>query len=253
MTKLLAIASVSLREALSRKIQVNLLLFGLALVAASFLASALTIGEQHRIIADFGLSAMGFVTVLLAAFLGAALVAGDVERRVLYAVVAKPVSRPTYLLGRYLGLSAALVLNVLAMAALLAALLAFEAGSTTPLDGALLAAVAMLCAKALVVAAVGVLFSSFTTTTLAAIFTLAVAIAGHLTDDMRALWKGGADWIPQLVWYAIPNLSGLTLNELVVYRTPVGWAALLPALHGMLYAATALALAAAVFERRDFR
>jgi len=251
--KLLAIAGISLREALSRKIQVNLLLFGLALVAASFLASSLTIGEQHRIIADFGLSAMSFVTVLLAAFLSAALISGDMERRVLYPVVAKPVSRATYLLGRYLGLAAALVLNVLAMAVLLGALLVLDARSAAPLDGMLAAAVALLCAKALVVAAVGVLFSSFTTTTLAAIFTLAMAIAGHLTNDMRALWRGGSDWVARLVWYAVPNLSGLTLNEAVVYHAPVGWATLLPALQALLYAATALALGAAIFERRDFK
>jgi Cu-processing system permease protein len=251
--KLLAIAGVSVREALSRKIQVNLLLFGLVLVAASFLASTLTIGEQHRIVADFGLSAMGFVMVLLATFLGAALVSGDVERRVLYAVVAKPVSRATYLLGRYLGLAAALGLNVLAMALLLGLLLVVEARSLAPLDGALAAAVAMVCLKALVVAAVGVMFSSFTTTTLAAIFTLAVAIAGHLTNDMRALWKGGADWLPRVVWYAVPNLSGLTLNEAVIYRAPVGAAALLAGLHALLYAAAVLALGAAIFERRDFK
>jgi len=251
--KILAIAAVTIREALSRKVQVNLLLFGLLLVASSFLASALTIGEQHRIIADLGLSAMALVSTLLAAFLGAGLVAGDLERRVIYAVVAKPVSRSDYLLGRYLGLAGALLVNLLAMAVLLAALLCVEAGSLAPLDRALGAAVLALCAQTLVVAAVGVMFSAFTTTTLAAIFTLSIALAGHLTDDMRALWKGGADWLPRLVWYAIPNLSALTLNEAVIYRSHVGGSALIPALYALCYAATALALGAAIFERRDFR
>ncbi len=251
--KVLAIATVTVREALSRKVQVNLLLFGLLLVLASYLASALTIGERHRIIADLGLSAMTLVATLLAAFLGAGLVAGDLERRIIYAVVAKPVSRSQYLLGRYFGLAAALVLNVLAMAALLAALLAFEAGSLAAFDRAMGAAVLMLCVQALVVAAVAVLFSAFTTTTLAAIFTLAVAIAGHLTNDMRILWKGGSYWIARLIWYAIPNLGSLTLNEAVVYRAQLGPSAFLPALYALCYAGAALALGAAVFERRDFR
>src|SRR5690242_15807512 len=107
--KILAIAGVTVREALSRKVQVNLLLFGLLLVLASFVASALTVGGQHRIIVDLGLSAMTLVSTLLAAFLAAGLVAGDIERRVIYPVVAKPISRSEYLLGRFLGLSAALV------------------------------------------------------------------------------------------------------------------------------------------------
>jgi ABC-type transport system involved in multi-copper enzyme maturation permease subunit len=251
--KILAIAGVTVREALSRKVQVNLLFFGLLLVLASFLASALTIGEQHRIIADLGLSAMAFVSTLMAAFLGAGLIAGDLERRVIYAVVAKPVSRSDYLFGRYLGLAAALVLNLLAMAVLLASLLVIEAGSSAPLDAALGAAVLMLCAQTLVVAAVAAMFSSFTSTTLAAIFTLSIAIAGHLTNDMRALWKGGGSWLPRILWYAIPNLGSLTLNEAVIYRAHVGASALLPALYALCYSAAALALGAAIFERRDFR
>jgi ABC-type transport system involved in multi-copper enzyme maturation permease subunit len=250
--KILAIAGVTVREALSRKVQVNLLFFGLLLVLASFLASALTLGEQHRIIADLGLSAMAFVSTLMAAFLGAGLIAGDLERRVIYAVVAKPVSRSDYLIGRYLGLAAALVMNLLAMAVLLASLLVAEAGSSAPLDAALGAAVLMLCVQTLVVAAVATMFSSFTSTTLAAIFTLSIAIAGHLTNDMRALWKGGA-WLPRILWYAIPNLGSLTLNEAVIYRAHVGASALLPAIYALCYSAAALALGAAIFERRDFR
>lgn len=253
MTKILAIAMVTVREALSRKVQVNLLLFGLLLVVISYLASALTIGEQHRIIADFGLSAMSLVSTLLAAFLGAGLIAGDIERRVIYALVAKPVSRSQYLLGRYLGLTAALVLNVLTMAVLLSGLLCLEAGSLAPLDRALGAAVGMMCMQVLVVAAVAVFFSSFTTTTLAAIFTLAVAIAGHLTNDMLVLWKRGPGWIARLVWYAVPNLGSLTLTDAVVYRAHIGLSDLLPALSALCYVCALLAFGAAVFERRDFR
>lgn len=251
--KTLAIAVVTVREALRRKVQVNLLLFGALLVLASYVASQLTIGYGQRIIADLGLSAMALVSTLLAAFLGAGLVAGDVERKVIYPVVAKPVSRAEYLLGRYLGLAAALVLNLAAMAALLSLLLVFEARDTGVLDAALAAAVAMLAVKILVVGAVAVLFSSFTSTTLAAIFTLTVAVAGHLTNDMRALWQGEATWVPTLVWHALPNLGSLTLNEAVIYHTAVPASATLAALHQLLYAGAALALAAAIFERRDFR
>lgn len=251
--KILAIAAVTLREVWNRKVQVNLLLFGLLLVLSSYVAAALTVGEQHRIIADMGLSGMTLVGTLLAAFLGASLIAGDLERRVLYPVVAKPVSRSDYLLGRYLGLSAALVMNILAMAVLLAGLLAFEAWSFKPLDAVLGAAVFMMCVQILVVAAIAIFFSAFTTTSLAAIFTLSIAIAAHLTNDMRALWRGGSDLLPRIIWYALPNFSALTLNEAVIYRTPVTGSLLLPAVYALCYMGAVLALGAAVFERRDFR
>jgi ABC-type transport system involved in multi-copper enzyme maturation permease subunit len=251
--KILSIATVTLSEILRRKVQVNLLIFGAALVVASYVMSLLTLGHMHRIIADLGLSAMEAIGTLLAVFLGASLVAGDVERRVIYPVVAKPVSRTQYILGRYGGLAAALVLNLLVMGAILAVVLAFESRSAAPLNGALAAAVAMLGVQYLVVAAVAVLFSCITNTTLAAIFTLSLAAAGHLTNEMLNLWQAGATWLPKLLWYALPNLGSLSLNAEVIYARPVPASAWIAAAYGLLYAASALAIAALAFERRDLR
>jgi ABC-type transport system involved in multi-copper enzyme maturation permease subunit len=253
MTKTLAIAAITIRESLSRKVQVNLLLFGALLLLASYFASALTIGFSDRILTDLGLSAMEFVSVLLATFLGADLVAGDVQRRVLYSIVAKPVSRPQYLLGRYVGLSCALVLNVLAMALILSALLVVDSGGWQPLGRSFFVVVALLLLKVLTVAALAVLFSCFTNTTLAAIFTLSLSLGGYLTSEVRSLWKGSHAWIANLVWYALPDLGSLTMNDAAIYRTAVPPSAGSASLQAALYAATALALAAALFERRDVK
>jgi ABC-type transport system involved in multi-copper enzyme maturation permease subunit len=251
--KILAIAAVTVREQLSRKVQVNLLIFGALLLAASFLASMLTLGYSHRIIADLGLSAMEFVGVLLAVFLGADLVAGDVQRRVIYPIVAKPVSRVQYVLGRYFGLSSALIANLLVMAAILSSLLVLDAGSAAPLDGSLAGALALLVVKILTIAAVAVLFSCFTNVTLAAIFTLTLTIAGYLATEARSLWQGDHAWVATLVWYLLPDLGRLTVNDAVVYRTALPASAGLAVVHAALYAAAALALGAAVLERRDFK
>ncbi len=248
----LAIAGVTVREALRRKVQINLLLFALLLVVTSLVVSSLTIGDTHRVASDLGLTAMEVMGSLTAIFLGASLVAGDVERRVLYPVVAKPVSRAEFLLGRYVGLAATLWLNLAVMAATLAALLVVDGGPTA-VDAALLSALAMLGVQFLVVAAVAVLFSSVTTTTLAAIFSLAVTAAAHLSNDLRTLWHGPGARIGKALWYLLPNLSALSLNEHVIYRTPPRVDAWLACLYAVLYAGAALALAATVFERRDFR
>jgi len=253
MRQVAAIAAVTFREVLRRKVQVNLLIFGSLIILASLMISRLTIGEQHRILSDLGLSAATAIGTLIAVFVGSSLVAGDIERRVLQPVVAKPASRTQYLLGRYLGLALALVTNLGAMAVVLAAVLCVEAGSLRPLDSSLLAALLMLGVQFLVVAAVAILFSSVTSTTLAAIFTLALAVAGHLTSEVRAIWQGDATWIPKVIWYLVPNLSALSLNAAVIYRSPVPQAAWLAAAYGFLYAAAALALASLSFERRDLR
>lgn len=251
--KVLALAGVTLREALRRKVQVNLLLFALLLVVTSLVLSQLTIGEMHRIAADLGLTAMEGMGSLIAVFLGASLVAGDVERRVLYPVVAKPITRAQYLLGRYLGLAATLVLNLAAMGATLAVMLVLADGSLRPLDLAFLSALAMMGVQFLVVAAIAVLFSAVTTTTLAAIFSLALTLAGRLSNDLRTLWNGPGERLGTVLWYLLPNLSALSLNESVIYRTPPPASAWLAVPYALLYAGAALALASAVFERRDLR
>ncbi len=253
MMKILAIAAVTVREALRRKLQVNLLLFALVLVLVSLVVSSLTVGDMHRIASDLGLTGIELVGSLTAVFLGASLVAGDVERRVLYPVVAKPVTRAQYLLGRYLGLAATLWLNVAIMGATLAGLLVLQAGSTRPLDAALLSAFAMLGVQFMVVAAVAVLFSSITTPTLAAIFSLALTIAGHMSNDLRTLWQGEGAAVGKALWYLLPNLSALSLNEQVIYRTPPAASVWIAAAYALAYAGAALALAATTFERRDFR
>ncbi|HET9597334.1 MAG TPA: hypothetical protein VFP65_17220 [Anaeromyxobacteraceae bacterium] len=251
--KIVAIAVVTVRETLRRKVQVNLLVFGTLLVLASYFLSQLTLGEQHRMIADLGLSSMQLIGTLLAVFLGAALVAGDVERRVVYPVVAKPVTRSQYLLGRYAGLSCALLLNLAVMAVALAAVLAVEAGSAKPLDRALLAALGLMGVQVLVVAAVAVLFSSISSSTLAAIFTLSVAAAGQLTNEVRNLWRGDGAWLARALWYALPNLGALNGNEAVIYHRPPPASLWLPVAYAAFYAAATLAIACLAFERRDFR
>jgi ABC-type transport system involved in multi-copper enzyme maturation permease subunit len=248
-----AIAVVTLREVLRRKVQVNLLIFGSLVILSSLMISKLTIGEQHRILSDLGLSAANAIGTLIAVFVGASLVAGDIERRVLLPVIAKPVSRTQYLVGRFLGLSASLLLNLAAMGVVLGAVLVLEAGSTRAIDASLLAALGMMGVQFVVVAALSILFSSISSTTLAAIFTLAIAIAGHLSGEIRAIWQGDATWVATMVWYLVPNLGALSLNASVIYRSPPPPGTWLAAGYGALYAASALALAAFAFERRDLR
>lgn len=253
MRHLVAISLVTVREVLRRKLQVNLFFFGLVLVGTSYLVSGLTLGEGYRILADMGLSSMQLIGFLAAVFVGSNLITGDMERRVLHPILAKPISRSGYVLGRYLGLAIVLVLNLAVMAGLFALILVVNSGDLRPLGRNFLEAVALQGVQFLVVGAVAILFSAITSPTLAAIFTLAVAISGLMTGELRALWKGPGTWIPRLLWYLLPNLSAMNANESLVYRTPPPAQAWLAAAYGFCYASAALALAVLVFERRDLR
>jgi len=258
MRSVAAIAGVTVREAIRQRLAVNLLVFALGLVAASVTLSQLTFGEQYRIIVSIALSAMEVFGTLIAVFLGAGVVARDVERRSVYPVIAKPVSRGQYVLGRYLGLVATTTLNLALMAALFALVLGgYLRGFGFVRDTPFVAVLAALAVGFAMVAAVATFFSCFTTATLAAIFTLSLVVAGHLSSDLVRYWaRQGplARIASQVAFVVVPNLEALNLKEAMVYRDPVPAGFALTGLgYGLLYAAAVVAFSMAVFSRRDLR
>jgi len=256
--KIAAIASVTVREAVRQRLAVNLLIFALALLAAAITISTLTFGEQYRIIANLGLSSMEVVGTLIATFLGAGLVAGEVERRTLYPVLAKAVTRPEYVLGRYVGLVSTVTLNLLVMGAVFGVVLVvYQGGPSFVRETPLLLVMAAMAVQFAMVAAVATFFSTFTTTTLSAIFTLSVVIAGYLSSDLVRYWSRQgkvAQVLGKIAYVLVPNLEALNLKEAMVYRDPVAasfaWTGLG---YGMLYAVAVVAFASSVFVRRDLR
>ena len=258
MKNVFAIAWVTVREALRQKLAVNLLVFAIALVAASLVLSSLTYGEQYRIIVDIALTAMEVFGTLIAVFLGAGLIAGDVQRRTVYAIVAKPVSRAQYVTGRYTGLVITTTLNLAVMAVVFAAVLAaYLRGVGFLWQTPFLATIGAIALQLAMVAAVAVLFSTFTTSTLAAIFTLSLVVAGHVASDLARYWPregAAAGWIGKALYLAVPNLEALNLKEAMVYKDSLAAGPLVASFaYGILYAAGVTALAAAVFTRRDLR
>ncbi|HEY7726477.1 MAG TPA: ABC transporter permease [Anaeromyxobacteraceae bacterium] len=258
MTRIAAIAGVTVRDALRQKLAVNLLVFAVALVVASLGLSRLTFGEQWRIVVDLGLSAMEVFGTLIAVFLGSNLVAGEVQRRTLHPVVARPVSRAAYVAGRYLGLVVTTTGNLLVMALVFAAVLAVYTGGLAFLGGSpFLAEVASLAVRFAMAAAVATFFSCFSTATLSAIFALALVVAGHLSSDLVRFWADrgpvarAAGWA---IYLLVPNFEALNLKEAMVYRDPVPASfAVTGIAYGLLYSAAVVALATAVFSRRDLR
>jgi Cu-processing system permease protein len=253
MNKIMLLAWVTVREALRQKLAVNLLLFATLLIAASVVLSSLTYGEQYRIICDLALTSAQVFGTLIAVFLGAGLVAGDIQRRTLYPVVAKPVARWQYLLGRYVGLVITLSLNLLVMAAATVAVVATYTGGFSFLARTpILVAFFGIGVQLAIVAALATLFSSVTNVTLSAIFALALAVAGNFSREVFTFYGGRGAL--RAIAYVIPNLSAFDFKVQVVYESAIplqrlGW----PLLYGVLYVGCVLALASGLFARRDFR
>jgi ABC-type transport system involved in multi-copper enzyme maturation permease subunit len=254
----LAIAETTLREALRERLLYNLVVFAVLLVAGSLTISQLTLGEQFRIIANIGTSATQVFGTLIAVFLGVGLVSREIDRRTCYPALARPVSRAAFAVGKYLGLLAILVLNVTLMAAATAAVLLWYRGSPAFLDLAFLATFALTAVQLAVCGALAILFSTFTTATLASIFSLTVVAAGWLFGEVRAFWLAARQTemkgLVRVLDVLLPNMSLLDVKEAITYgdAVPLG-SALARAAYGVGYAAVLVALAAVIFSRRDIR
>src|SRR4029450_3301895 len=116
LSRIIAIARNSFREAVRDRVLYNLVLFVLLLTGAAIFIGELSGGQERKIIVDLGLSAMLFFGTFIAIFVGVGLVYKELERRTIYAIFSKPVGRGEFLVGKYLGLCLTLLVNVVVMA-----------------------------------------------------------------------------------------------------------------------------------------
>ncbi|HET9554211.1 MAG TPA: ABC transporter permease [Anaeromyxobacteraceae bacterium] len=254
----LTIARVTLAEALRDRLLYNLVVFAVLLVAGSLTISQLTLGDQFRIIANIGTSATQVFGLLIAVFLGVGLVSREMDRRTCYPALARPVSRAGFVVGKYLGLLATLGLNVALMAAATGVMLSLYVGQQALSVPAFAAAFALTFLQLAVAGALAVLFSTFSTATLSAIFALSIVGAGWLFGEVRAFWVAARQvelkGLIRVLDALLPNMSLLDLKESVTYGDPVTLGSVLArAAYGAGYAGVLVALAALVFSRRDVR
>jgi ABC-type transport system involved in multi-copper enzyme maturation permease subunit len=258
MTSVVAIASNTVREALRERLMYNLVIFALVLIAGSLTISQLTLGEQFRIIADVATGSAQLFGTLIAVFLGVALLSRELDRRTAYAVLARPVSRGAFIAGKYLGLLATLALNVATMAVATAAMLLFYTRSTSFLGAGFFAAFGLMLVQIAVCAAFATLFASFTTATLATIFTASAVVAGHVFSEVRPFWLKSQQvemkGLVHVLDVLLPNLGLLDAKEALTYGDPVALGSLLArTAYGAAYATVIVAIAALVFSKRDIR
>jgi ABC-type transport system involved in multi-copper enzyme maturation permease subunit len=252
--KVVSIALNTFRENLRDKLLYNLLVFALLMIGSSLLLMRLTLGEFHRLLLDVGLGSINIFGVLIAIFVGIGLVSKEIEKKTIYTIVSKPVARYQFLVGKYLGLILTLFVNTLIMAAgLLLVLLAQD----VPIESMLFKALGLIFLEFMVITAVALLCSTFTSATLSAIFTLATYVIGHLTADLKAFGEKmdeGMRVVANGLYYVLPNLERFNLKGNVIHHTEVPATDLfLIVAYGLTYVLFLLVSASIIFQRRDFR
>jgi ABC-type transport system involved in multi-copper enzyme maturation permease subunit len=253
--KIPAIALNTFREAVRDRILYTILAFALLLIGASAILASLSIGQEGRIVKDLGLASSSLFGTFIAIFLGIGLVFKEIERRTIYVIIGKPIHRFQFLLGKYIGLVLTLFLTVGVMALLVTGLAWAIDGHWT---AGLLGAAALDFLSLIIVTAVALVFSTFSTPTLSAIFTLAVFVIGRLSGDLKLFadqFGGtGLRLIIDGIYMILPDLSRFHIGTQIVNGLPldpreIAWTVM----YGLAYILMLLLLAIGIFQRRDFK
>ncbi len=254
MQSLVVVAGNTFKETFRDKILYNLVFFALLLIGASALLGTLTIGEQSKIVNDLGLAAINLVAVIIAIFVGIGLVTKEIERRTIYTILARPITRVQFILGKYLGLTFIVVVNIAIMFAMFLGTV-WLSGNT--IYGSLFQAVELILVETLLVMAIAMFFSTFSSSTLSATMTLGFYVIGHLTGDLKGIAEKSQNQLTESVltalYYLCPNLELLNIKGQAASGALVEMGYQMTATaYGLLYAGLLLTGACLIFQRRDF-
>ncbi len=256
------------KESVRDRVLYNLVLFAVLLMGASYLIGQLTAGQDVKIIKDLGLAATAVFGLFIAVFIGIGLVAKEVERRSVYALLSKPIRRHEFIAGKYLGLVFTLAVNVAVMAASLYVVLAYMAWGADDIvrrswdapatDPAMLKAVFLIFVELCVVTAMALFFSTFSTPILSAVFTFGLYIVGHFSADLKnfqvVVESPVAVSLARGLYYVLPNLAAFDIKADVVHGQPIGAAYLgITTAYGLVYIVLLVLAAMVIFSRRDFK
>jgi ABC-type transport system involved in multi-copper enzyme maturation permease subunit len=258
MKNVLTVAVNTFREAVRDRVLYNLVLFALLMMAAAIFVGQISIGIEQSVIVSLGLTAVSVIGLFIAVFIGVGLVSKEMDKRTLYALLAKPVERWQFLLGKFAGLALTLTVNTAAMAIGLFLALWMVKHPLEKADLYVLVAVYLILLKLVLIVAIALLFSCFTTQFLAILFTAMIYVAGVFAAGLRSMQ--GVDLnsttlaLLRGISYVLPNFENFNVMAAVAHGGGVAVVLVRHAtLYTLVYAAIVLATAAIVFSRRDLK
>jgi ABC-type transport system involved in multi-copper enzyme maturation permease subunit len=268
MTAIGLVAWAVYRESVRDRVPLTIAGFGVLLVCASYLIGQLTAGQDLKIIKDLGLAALDILGLLIAVFIGIGLVAKEVERRSIYSLLSKPLTREQFLLGKFFGLAMTLAVNLAAMVVAYYLVLFYQDLNASPaeraswtapaMDPRLLIAVVLIFGELMLVTALALFFSTFSSPLLSILLTFGLWIAGHFNADLRNFGdivdSTAAAYLAKTAYYLLPNLAPFNVKAEVVHgvHVPASHVALTLG-YAAVYTSALLVSAMAVFRKKDFK
>jgi Cu-processing system permease protein len=252
------VALNTFREAVRDRVLYNLVFFALLMMVAAIVVGQISIAIDQTVIVSLGLSAISVIGLLISIFIGVALVSKEMDKRTLYALLAKPVRRWEFLLGKFGGLVLTLAVNTAAMALGLLLVMIYVKHSLERSDAVVFVAVYFIWLKLALIVALALLFSCFTTPLLAILFTVGLYIVGLYVQELRDLpievmspaMAAFTKWLS----YLLPNFENFNVMAMAAHgRAVPGSLILQNTLYAVVYCTIVLTAASVVFSRRNLK
>ncbi|MGD9765808.1 MAG: ABC transporter permease [Candidatus Binatia bacterium] len=255
MSKVLAIALNTAREAIRNRVLYSILFFAVLMVGVAAIFGAASIGDHIKFMKDFSLMSVSLFGVIIAIVLGVNLLHQELGKKTIFNILSKPVARWQFVVGKFLGLLATLTLIVGAMSAGLVCALGWYTGG---IDWGLALAGGAALLEIMIVIAVAIFFSSLVVTpALAGMFTAATFIAARSSSYL--LYFLGDEHAPgvrtmaRALYWMLPRLDRFAIADQITYGQwpTLDYAAALIA-YAVAYAGVLLLLSVGLFSRREF-
>ncbi len=251
--RIIALAKFTLKSYLQEKILIVVMLFAALLMLSSYVLSPLAVGAQQKIVVDIGLAAISIFAVGLIVLLGAGSFHLEKERGILRALLAKPISRVEFVLGKYAGTVAMVSIVVLLMASVHMLVVTLSGSEVT---NKMLSAVYLTLLEGGVVTALLTFFSAFTSPVLGSFFTISCVVAGHFSSDLltfaERMGGTGTTVIARGAYYLLPNLELMNVRSEAVHGLPLPDGFIFSVtLYAVAYAAVVLYLATLIFRAKE--
>jgi ABC-type transport system involved in multi-copper enzyme maturation permease subunit len=210
------------------------------------------------VLINLGLTAISLFGIVIAIFIGIGLVSKEIDKRTLYTLLAaRPVRRWEFITGKFLGLVMTLTLNAGLMSVGFFAAVMYASHGLGRGDLQLLTAIYFILLEFVLITALALLFSTFSTPVFSAIFTFAIFAIGTFSEDLRgfaAMTQGVTRWGMNGAAYLLPNFAALNVITQVAHDVAVEpRLILLNTLYVLVYTAAVLTGAVWIFERRNLK
>jgi ABC-type Na+ efflux pump permease subunit len=284
LSRILAITRNTLTELTRLKVFYVLLVFALLLIGSSIFMAQFSFQQEFQILKDVSLGAISIFTSLLAIVATARLLPQDMEDRIVYTILAKPVPRFDYVVGKIAGVLLLLAISTLVMGAAFLIVLymreqaalhatirqmagappdqladALRAVRSSAFTADLFPGIAIIYLKACLLAALTLFVSTFATSTIFTVVVMAfIYFIGHLQATAREYWlqEHGSGLITRVflavVTLLFPDLQAFNLVDDIVAGTAISLAVFAKtAVLGIFYTTIYTLLAAFVFYGKE--